>query len=157
MSLFVCNFFDTGHSFWRIIKLKQIMYLCHVTMPIVFLGQGWNNWVTRSRRRSNFEIAITQSILKLDRWSKAQNSGKTLGYQCDILNFRRHLWRKSFLQPQNIVSFENFSIFNIASIWHQVWKDHMHVIQKKSMFYSNDLANEVTAWPQIQPDIFMFK
>ena len=42
--LFVRNFFDTGHSFWYIFtKLDPSMYLCHVTMPIVLLGQRWNN------------------------------------------------------------------------------------------------------------------
>ena len=42
--LFVRNFFDTGHSFWYIFtKLDPSMYLCHVTMPIVFLGQRSNN------------------------------------------------------------------------------------------------------------------
>ena len=49
--LFVCvfvylsvrNFFDTGHSFQYIVtKLGPSMYLCHVTMPIVFLGQRLN-------------------------------------------------------------------------------------------------------------------
>ena len=40
----VRNFFDTGHSFWYIFtKLDPSMYLCHVTMPIVFLGQKSNN------------------------------------------------------------------------------------------------------------------
>ena len=42
--LFVRNFFDTGHSFWYIFtKLDPSMYLCHVTMPIVLLGQRSNN------------------------------------------------------------------------------------------------------------------
>ena len=42
--LFVRNFFDTGHSFWYIFtKLDPSMCLCHVTMPIVFLGQRSNN------------------------------------------------------------------------------------------------------------------
>ena len=46
--VFVClsvrKFFDTGHSFWYIFtKLDPSMYLCHVTMPIVFLGQRSNN------------------------------------------------------------------------------------------------------------------
>ena len=45
--VFVClsvrNFFDTGHSFRYIVtKLGPSMYLCHVTMPIVFLGQRSN-------------------------------------------------------------------------------------------------------------------
>ena len=39
----VRNFFDTGHSFRYIVtKLGPSMYLCHVTMPIVFLGQRSN-------------------------------------------------------------------------------------------------------------------
>ena len=42
--LSVRNFFDTGHSFWYIFtKLDPSMLLCHVTMPIVFLGQRSNN------------------------------------------------------------------------------------------------------------------
>ena len=42
--LFVRNFFDTGHIFLYIFtKLDPSMYLCHVTMPIVLLGQRSNN------------------------------------------------------------------------------------------------------------------
>ena len=43
LCLCVRKFFDTGHSFWYIFtKLDPSMYLCHVTMPIVFLGQRSN-------------------------------------------------------------------------------------------------------------------
>ena len=90
---FIClsvrNFFDTGHSFLYIFtKLDPSVYLCHVTMPIVFRGQRSNNEVTRSKSRSNFEIVITQSIFELELRSNAQNVGYWTGYLDDIPIFR---------------------------------------------------------------------
>ena len=64
------------------------MYLCHVTMPIVFLGQRSNNEVRRSKSRSNVKILITPSIFKVELRIKAQNVGDLTGYPGDIHNFR---------------------------------------------------------------------
>ena len=44
--------------------------------------------VTRSQRRSNFEIDISPSIFELGRRSKAHNVGNAHGYLSGILNFR---------------------------------------------------------------------
>ena len=44
--------------------------------------------VTRSQRRSNFEIDISPSILELQRRSKAQNVEYAHGYLSGIYNFR---------------------------------------------------------------------
>ena len=44
--------------------------------------------VTRSQSRSNFEIDISPSIIKLERRSKAQNIGNANGYLSGIFNFR---------------------------------------------------------------------
>ena len=50
---------------------------------------------------------------------------------------------KKFARPQIFVSFENFAIFNIDSIWQQVKKDSMLII------YQNDFqSDDVTAWRQ---------
>ena len=46
--------------------------------------------VTRSQNRSNFEIAISPSIVELERRSKAQNVGNANGYLSGIFNFRNH-------------------------------------------------------------------
>ena len=44
--------------------------------------------VTRSQRRSNFEIDISLSIFELERRSKAQNIGNAHGYLSGIFNFQ---------------------------------------------------------------------
>ena len=46
--------------------------------------------ITRSQNKSNFEIAISPSILELERRSKAQNVGNANGYLSGIFNFRYH-------------------------------------------------------------------
>ena len=38
---------------------------------------------------------------------------------------------KKFARTSNFCQFENFHSFNIASIWHQIWKDHMQIIHEK--------------------------
>ena len=119
--LSVRNFFETGHSFLYIFtKLDSSMHLCRLTKPIVFLGQKSNNWVTRSKVGQIGQSAITPPVFKLERRSNAQNVGNWTGYLDDIPNFRWHLWRKRTHGPQIFVGFENFQnfvIFNIASIW----------------------------------------
>ena len=61
--LSVCLARDTGRNFLTIVaKLGPHMKSCTSKNPIVFLGQRSNNWVTRSKSRSNFVIAITPSI-----------------------------------------------------------------------------------------------
>ena len=42
--------------------------------------------VIRSKNRSDFDIAITSLICELERRSKAQNVGHTLGYPDNVLN-----------------------------------------------------------------------
>ena len=44
--------------------------------------------VTRSQKRSNFEIDISPSIFELERRSKAQNVEKAHGYLSGMFNFR---------------------------------------------------------------------
>ena len=102
--LFVCPHgpcgHDTGRTVWPIItKLDTNMDPWSGQKPIVFLGQRSNNWVTRSRNRSEFKIAITLSIFKLECRSKAQNVGHAPGFPDKVLNFRWHFRRKSSPQP----------------------------------------------------------
>ena len=61
---------------------------------------------------------------------------------------------KSSPRPQIFVSFENFAIFNTASIWYQLWKDSMQIINKNE-FHNDDVTNDVTEWRQTRPSIIM--
>ena len=45
------------------------------------------------------------------------------------LNCQWHIQRKCSPGPQHLVSFQNFEIFNIALISHQIWKDHLRLSQ----------------------------
>ena len=62
----------------------------------------------------------------------------------------------SLLSSQNFVKFENFEFFNIALIWHQIWK-MIKNSHRKSIVDGVDVTHDVTAWRQIRPSIFMFK
>ena len=161
--LFVCLFVcpeccsqDTGRTVWPIItKLDPNMYLGKGYKPIYYVGQRSNNWVTRSKSRSNFEITVTPSIFELQRRSKAQNLGNAPGYQYSIPNFRWHSRRKNSPGPQNFVTFENFKILKISEgsinltsdmeqsyannprksiscSWRHQWR---HIMTTKSAFY----------------------
>ena len=72
--------------------------------------------VTRSQSRSNFEIDISPSIFELQHRSKAQNVENAHGYIPGIFNFRCYFRLKSLSRAQNGGHFENFEIFNTASI-----------------------------------------
>ena len=54
--------------------------------------------------------------------------------------------KKSLSRAQNGGHFENFEIFNTASIWPQIWKDRPKLCPKK--FYGDDVIDDVTGWPQ---------
>ena len=71
--------------------------------------------VTRSQRRSNFEIDISQSIFELERRSKAQNVGNANGYLSSILNFRYHFRWESFSRAQNGGYLKKIEILNTTS------------------------------------------
>ena len=60
---------------------------------------------------SNFKIAITPSIFKLERRRKAQNVGNGMAYLGVQLNCRCNFRFKSSPEPQNGGHFENFKIF----------------------------------------------
>ena len=70
--------------------------------------------VTRSQRRSNFEIDISPSIFELQRRSKAQNVGNAHGYLCGISTSGIPSGKKSLSRAQNGGHFENFEILNTA-------------------------------------------
>ena len=55
-------------------------------MCMLFGVDDINAEVTRSKNRSDFEIAIIPSICDLERRSKAQIVGHTLGFPVDVLN-----------------------------------------------------------------------
>ena len=114
--LFVCNIHDTSH------RSSNQHYTWHIYGTCIWLSVYtfwcWNviDDIIRSKSRSNFEIAITPSIFKLQRcrewhglsWSKTQ--------------LPVHFRFKRSPGPQNGSHFEIFEISQIF-IWHQMWKD----------------------------------
>ena len=63
---------------------------------------------------------IYLSIFELERRSKAQNVGYTNGYLAGIFNFTYQSRSKCLSRAQNGGHFENFQIFNTASISPQI-------------------------------------
>ena len=103
-----------------ITKLYVQMYPGHVIKPVEILKYDVIDDVIMSINMSKFWTAVTSLIFKLERRSKAQNVGQYTGYLDNILNIRWPLWRKSSPWPQIFVTFENFAIFTIDIIWHQM-------------------------------------
>ena len=64
---------------------------------------------------SNFEIAITPQIFKLERRTKSQNVGNNMAYLGVGLNIRYNFRFKNAPEPQKGGNFENFEIFEIDS------------------------------------------
>ena len=64
--------------------------------------------------------------------------------------------KKSLSRAQNGGHFENFEIFNTASIWPQIWKDRPKLCQK-IFFHDDDVIDDVTGWLQSRPSIFLYK
>ena len=64
---------------------------------------------------SNFEIAITPLIFKLERRTKSQNVGNGRAYLGVLLKFRYNFRFNNAPEPQNGDHFENFEIFEIGS------------------------------------------
>ena len=110
--LFVCNIHDTGRTVQAInTKLGTYMELASGYRCILFGVDDVIDDVIRSKSRSNFEIAITPSILKLQRQTKSQNVGSDMAYLAVGLNFRNNFRFKSSPWPQNGGHFEDFEIF----------------------------------------------
>ena len=86
--------------------------------------------VTRLQNRSNFESDISPSIFELERWSKAQMSEMLMAIFLVYSTFGITSGKKSLSRVQNGGQFENFEIFNTASIWPQIWKDRPKICQK---------------------------
>ena len=64
--------------------------------------------ITRSQRRSNFEIDISLLIFELEHPSKAQNVRNANGYLSGIFDIAYNFQQKSLLRAQNGGHFENF-------------------------------------------------
>ena len=110
--------------------------------------------VTRSQSRSNFEIDISPSILRLEHRSKIQNVRNANGYLFGIFNFRYNFRWKRLSRDQNGGHFKNSDILNTASIWPQIWKGRPKLCKKKSWWWRHRWRHRVA--PKI-PSIFMFR
>ena len=62
---------------------------------------------------------------------------------CWYTKFPMTYTTKNFPITQNFISFQKW--LNIQWVFDLAWKDHMHVIQEKSIFYHYDATNDVTA------------
>ena len=83
---------------------------------------------------------MTSLIFELERRPKAQNVGNLTGHLNNIPNFRWQFRRKLSFGHQNFVVLKIFEIFNTASIWHQIWKEHISILFIK-MFHNYDVSN----------------
>ena len=93
--LFVCLFVTLSHHISRtnrqiITKLGPHMELGTAKRPIVFGVDDVTNDVIRSKSRSNFKIAISQPIFKLQRRNKNWNAALIMGHYSVMVNFRCH-------------------------------------------------------------------
>ena len=115
--------------------------------PVDFVGQRSNNRVTRSKRSSNFKIAITASIFKLERRSKVQYVGNwTSGYKAHLDIKMAAIWK--------ILKY--FRNVQFANRYGKIVKDY----PRKSIFNVDDVTDDtedVTARHQTWPPIFMFE
>ena len=101
--------------------------------------------VTKSQNRSNFEIddqKLKMSEMPMAIFLVYSTSGITSG-------------KKSLSRAQNVGHFENFEIWNTASIWPQIWKYRPKLCQKK-YFHDDDVIDDVTGWPQSRPSLFLY-
>ena len=94
------------------------IYLGSGYMCMIFRVDDIIAEVTRSKNRSDFEIAITSLICELERRSKAQSVGHTLGYPDNVLNLWWHFRRETSLRPYNFLILKILEIecsFNLTS------------------------------------------
>ena len=133
--MFVCLLRDNSRKLQHITKLDTDKDHGSLQKPMFYLGHRSNNEVMTLKSRSNFEIAITPFIFKLQHRSMAQNVGNALGYWGNILNFRWHFWPKFDIRYEKIIT-------------------NSH---RKSIADAADVTHDVTAWRQIQSSIFIFK
>ena len=147
--LFVCNIDDTGHTV-RVINTKLTTYMCLASgrMCILFGVDDVLGDVIRCNNRSDFEIAIAQSIFELERRSKAQNVGHTPGFflicstSCDTSDEK--------FRSEN---FRNIQCsFNLTS---DVKGSSQIILQKN--FHGDDVIDDVTGRPQNFPSIFLYQ
>ena len=95
---------------------QSSLNLVHICSPVRHIGLQMllvKGQITRSRgkkNRSNFEIAITPSIVELERRTKAQNVGDSMAYRGIILNFQYNFQFNRLLWPQNGVHLKNLEI-----------------------------------------------
>ena len=130
--LFVCNIHDTDRTVQAInTTLGTYMELASGYRCILFGVDDVIDDIIRSKSRSNFEIAITPSIFKLQRRTKYQNVGSGMAYLEVRLNSRYNFRFKRSPGPQNGSHFEIFEISQIGSFWHQMWKDRQKLTPKQ--------------------------
>ena len=110
--LYVCLFVTLLHHISRtnhqiITKLGPHMSLGTAKRPVVFGDDDVTNNVIRSKNRSNFEIAISQAIFKLQRRNKNWNAALIMGHYSVMVNFRCHLQLNTKFWHQNGGYFQN--------------------------------------------------
>ena len=153
----ISTFSRINHERFAISSLffQPQMYLGSVQRFVVFQGQRSKSW-SRVKKIGHFEIAITSLIFEIQRRSKAQSVGISMTYLVVWPKVRYHFRCKNSPWPQNGGHFEMFKIFQIGSFWHQIWKDCRKLFPKR-IFDLDYVTDDVTAWRQTWPFIFMFK
>ena len=130
--LSVCGHCDTGRTVEPInIKLYPYMYPVCGQKCIVFGGDDIIDDVIRSKSRSNFKIAETPLVFIVQRGNKYFLNLQLKANVGGIFNIRCHFRYENASEVKNSGHFEFVEIFQIASILHQIWKDHTQIIQEK--------------------------
>ena len=98
---------------------------------------------------------IFSLIVKLERWSKAENVETLLGYVDVIRNFQYTFQLKCHMEFKiavNLKICKYFRHFYVGQILTKFYK-----LCRKSVFYTDDVTDDVTVWQQTQSSIFMVK
>ena len=121
---------------------EYIFIMSLMTSPGYKIGQIWKLIYLRQYFNYSVDQKLKMSEMLMAMFLVYSTSGITSG-------------KKSLSQAQNGCHFENFEIFNTASIWPQIWKDHPKFCQKR-YFHDDDVIDDVTGWPQSRPSIFFY-
>ena len=110
--MFVCLFVTLLHDISRmshqiITTLSPHIALGTAKRPIVFGVDDVTDDVIRSKSRSNFEIAISQAIFKLQRQNKNWNAALIMGHYSVMVNFRCFFRLNTKFWHQNDGHFQN--------------------------------------------------
>ena len=83
-------------------------------------------------------MAITPSIVELERRTKAQNVGDSMAYRGIILNFQYNFQFNNLLRPQNGGHFfDAYDVIGDVTVWRQCWPSIFMFEWNYDIFHNN--------------------